>query len=60
MKQMSIQDLKAKLSEAVVKAEAGATVVITRHNEPVAHLGPAASGHLHRGRAVAKELGLPV
>jgi prevent-host-death family protein len=41
MKQISIQDLKAKLSAAVAQAESGDTIIITRHNEAVAQLGPA-------------------
>ena len=49
MKQVSIQDLKATLSAAVAEAEAGRTIVITRHREPVAVLGPARADHLHRG-----------
>jgi prevent-host-death family protein len=53
MKQLSIQDLKAQLSSAVADASAGETIVITRHNAPVAELGPAAGRHLHRGRRVA-------
>ena len=46
MKRISIQDLKAKLSSAVAEAEAGGTIVITRHNQPVAQLGPP-EGHVH-------------
>jgi len=49
MKHISIQDLKAQLSSAVAEAEAGATLVITRHNQPVAHLSPALSPHVRRG-----------
>jgi prevent-host-death family protein len=49
MKKVSIQDLKAGLSAAVAEAEAGATIVITRHNEPVAQLGPARPDRVHRG-----------
>lgn len=56
MKQISIQDLKARLSGAVAEAEAGETIVITRHNEPVACLGPAGPRHLHRGMAVGGRL----
>jgi prevent-host-death family protein len=41
MKQISIQDLKARLSAAVAEAEAGETILVTRHKEPVAQLGPA-------------------
>lgn len=52
MKQVSIQDLKAGLSAAVAEAEAGRTIVITRHNAPVAQLGPAAAAHVHYGARV--------
>jgi antitoxin (DNA-binding transcriptional repressor) of toxin-antitoxin stability system len=55
MKRISIQDLKAQLSSAVAEAEAGATLVITRHREPVAQLGPAGTDHLHRGRLVGRQ-----
>lgn len=41
MKQISIQDLKARLSAAVAEAEAGETILVTRHKEAVAQLGPA-------------------
>jgi len=47
MKQISIQDLKARLSSAVAEAESGETIVVTRHNQPVAQLGPP-SPHVHR------------
>jgi prevent-host-death family protein len=53
MKKVSIQDLKATLSMAIAEAEHGRTIVITRHNEPVAHLGPARQDHVHR--AVSRE-----
>jgi len=52
MKQVSIQDLKARLSAAVAEAEAGRTIVITRHREPVAQLGPARPDSVHRGARV--------
>jgi prevent-host-death family protein len=52
MTRISIQDLKAKLSSAVAEAEAGHTMVITRHNAPVAQLVPAGPAHLHRGTRV--------
>ena len=52
MKQVSIQDLKAHLSAAVADAESGQTIVITRHNEPVAQLGPARAAFVHRGERV--------
>jgi prevent-host-death family protein len=48
MKRISIQDLKAQLSSAIAEAEAGHTIVITRHNAAVAKLIPA-DQHLHRG-----------
>jgi prevent-host-death family protein len=54
MKQVSIQDLKAGLSAAVAEAEAGRTIVITRHNAPVAQLGPAHSAAAHRGARVGE------
>jgi len=49
---MSIQDLKARLSGAVAAAESGATILITRHSEPVARLGPAQPPGVHRGGRV--------
>ena len=53
MKRISIQDLKARLSSAVAEAESGGTIIITRHNEPVAQLGPARSP-VHRGARVGE------
>lgn len=41
MKKVSIQDLKAALSATIAEAESGATILITRHGEPVAKVGPA-------------------
>ena len=52
MKQISIQDLKARLSAAVAEAQSGSTIVVTRHNEPVAQLGPARPSHVRRGTGV--------
>jgi prevent-host-death family protein len=54
MKQISIQDLKARLSAAISEAEAGNTIVITRHNEAVAQLIPAHPQYLHRGKDFGK------
>ena len=54
MKQISIQDLKAKLSAAISEAESGNTIIITRHNEPVAKLVPAHPQFVHRGKDVGK------
>jgi prevent-host-death family protein len=53
MKQISIQDLKAQLSATIAEAESGATIIVTRHNEPVAQLGPAQPRHVHRGKEAA-------
>ena len=52
MKLVSIQDLKARLSAMVAEAEAGDTIIITRHNTPVAKLSPARTDMVHRGRNV--------
>ena len=49
MNQMSIQVLKAQLSGAVAAAESGATILVTRHGEPVAQLGPARRTDVHWG-----------
>jgi antitoxin (DNA-binding transcriptional repressor) of toxin-antitoxin stability system len=54
MKRISIQDLKSRLSSAVAEAEAGETILVTRHNQAVAQLGPARDAHVHRGKAVGK------
>jgi len=50
MKRISIQDLKARLSSTVAEAEAGSTILITRHNEPVAQLCPPHLQKVHSGR----------
>jgi len=34
----------------VAEAQSGRTIVVTRHNEPVAHLGPAQPADVHPGR----------
>ncbi len=52
MKMVSIKDLKARLSSVVAEAHAGRTIVITRHNEAVAQLGPARREHVHQGARV--------
>ena len=53
---MRIQDLKAHLSTAVSEAEAGATIIITRHNQPIAQLSPLRSPHVHYGSKVGTGL----
>ena len=52
MKRISIQDLKSRLSAAVAEAESGHTILITRHNAPVAQLSPARSASVTRGTSV--------
>lgn len=52
MKRISIQDLKAQLSATVAEAESGDTIVITRHNQPVAKLCPADSTLVRWGTRV--------
>ena len=52
MKMVSIQDLKARLSAIVAEAESGDTIIITRHNAPVAQLSPPQRESVHRGTRV--------
>lgn len=52
MKQVSIQDLKARLSALIAEVESGQTIEITRHHTPVAQLSPARAQAVHRGRQV--------
>ena len=54
MKMVSIKDLKAKLSAMVAEAESGDTIIITRHNAPVAQLSPARTESVHRGKNVGR------
>lgn len=50
MKEISIQDLKGRISAAIAEAETGVTIVITRHRRPVAKLSPAVAAHVHVGK----------
>lgn len=52
MRRISVQDLKAQLSGAIAEAEAGQTLIVTRHNEAVAQLIPARPAHVHQGSRV--------
>jgi antitoxin (DNA-binding transcriptional repressor) of toxin-antitoxin stability system len=52
---ISNQDLKVRLSAAVMEAEAGNTVLIARHSTPVAQLTPVRVSNVHQGRNVGKE-----
>ena len=54
MKEISIQDLKGRLSSAISEAEGGATILITRHNRAVAKLGPADVSRVHVGKYFGK------
>jgi len=55
MKQISIQDLKVNLSAVISEAESGGTIIITRHNQPVAKLIPAHPQFVHGHTNLAKE-----
>jgi antitoxin (DNA-binding transcriptional repressor) of toxin-antitoxin stability system len=52
MKTVSILHLKATLSATIAEAEAGATILVTRHGEAVAQVGPPAAAGVHVGRQV--------
>jgi len=52
MRRISVQDLKAQLSGVIAEAEGGSTLLITRHNQPVARLSPARPPDVHRGTRV--------
>lgn len=54
MSEISVQELKARLSGAIAEAEAGQTLVITRHRAPVAQLGPATVAAVRRGSRVGR------
>jgi antitoxin (DNA-binding transcriptional repressor) of toxin-antitoxin stability system len=54
MRQTSIQGLKAGLSAFVAQAEAGETILVTRHHKVVAQLGPARPEAAHRGARVGR------
>jgi antitoxin (DNA-binding transcriptional repressor) of toxin-antitoxin stability system len=49
MRTISIQDLKARLSLVLRQALSGTTVLVTRHNEAIAQIGPPVPGGVHRG-----------
>jgi antitoxin (DNA-binding transcriptional repressor) of toxin-antitoxin stability system len=54
MSEISVQELKARLSAAIAAAEAGQTLMITRHRARVAQLGPASVPAVRRGRRVGR------
>ncbi len=49
MKEVSIQELKRRLSEIVSEATEGTEFTVTRHKRPVARISPAGRKHLHQG-----------
>ncbi len=49
MKKVSIYGLKREMASVIAETEAGADILITRHNKPVARLTGAGSAHLHKG-----------
>lgn len=54
MKEVSIQELKRRLSTIVSEAAAGTEYMITRHKRPVARVSPADRKHLHQGSRFGK------
>jgi len=54
MERISVQDLKTSLSAAISEAESGKSIIITRHNRPVAQLIPAQPQHVHHGAKVGQ------
>jgi prevent-host-death family protein len=54
MKRVSIKDLKATLSSTIAEAEAGATIIVTRHGEAVAIVAPASAAGVHHGSNVGR------
>jgi prevent-host-death family protein len=54
MSSVPIQDLKQHLSGYVDRAAAGETLVITRHNRPVATLAPHDLQHVRIGASFGK------
>jgi prevent-host-death family protein len=49
MKKVTMKDLKKDLSSVIGQAEAGRSILITRHNDVVAIVGPARPAGVHRG-----------
>ena len=54
MKTVSIYVLKQELASVIAETQAGADVLITRHNKPVARLTRPGTEHLHRGSSFGK------
>lgn len=45
MATVGLRELKARLSDYVARVRAGETVIVTRHNQPVAQLVPVGAGN---------------
>jgi prevent-host-death family protein len=54
MKEISIQELKRRLSAIVAEAAEGEEYVITRHKHPVARVSPAGRRYLQQGSRFGK------
>jgi prevent-host-death family protein len=54
MNMVQIQQLKRNLSALVDAAAAGEMIVTTRHNRPIATLGPPPCEGVHRGAAFGR------
>lgn len=54
MRKVSLYELKRDLSGLIREAEAGETIVITRHDHPVATLGSAELEHVRIGSRFGK------
>ncbi len=56
MDSIGLFEAKTHLSELIARAERGEEVIITRHNRPVAKLGPV--GRVSRGRGQLRQSAL--
>ena len=54
MKTVGIDELKRRLSSILRQVELEETVIVTRHNKPIAELAPAGSEPVHRGARFGK------
>ena len=54
MQTVSLQELKRRLSEIVAQAAAGDTIVVTKHNRPIAQIGAVGDPHVQVGRLFGK------